>query len=74
MPEKADEIAAGDGELCVVSLKSIPKVVDAHRSTVRRWLNEEGIRPIVMGRRHTGAIRYRWRDIKRWLMQREEVD
>jgi uncharacterized protein YggL (DUF469 family) len=60
--------------LRVVSLKSIAKLVDAHRASVRRWLNEEDIRPVAMGRARNGAIRYRWGDIERWLKQRKEVD
>ena len=74
MPEEADKTAAGAGDLRVVSLKTISKLVDAHRSTIRRWLTEAGIRPIAMGRGRRGAIRYRWRDIERWLILRDEVD
>ena len=74
MHEEADKTAAGDGDLRVVSLETISKLVDAHRSTIRRWLSEAGIRPIAMGRGRRGAIRYRWRDIERWLTLREEVD
>jgi uncharacterized protein YggL (DUF469 family) len=66
---------AGDAEqLRLVSLKSLSKLLDAHRQSVRRWLGEAGIRPLVMGRGRHGAIRYRWCDIERWLEQREEVD
>jgi hypothetical protein len=63
-----------DGDFRLVSLKSIAELVDAHRSSVCRWLDEEGMRPIVMGRGRNSAIRYRWSDIKRWLEQREEID
>ena len=56
---------AGDHRL--VSLKTLAGMVDAHRSTVRRWLDEEGIRPKVVGRGASGAVRYRWADVKDWL-------
>ena len=74
MPRKANNDGADDGSLRFISLKSLAELVDAHRSSVRRWLNEEGIRPIAMGRARNGAIRYRCSDIERWLTQREEVD
>jgi predicted DNA-binding transcriptional regulator AlpA len=74
VPSKAKNSGADDGSLRFISLKSLSKLVDAHRSSVRRWLNDEGIRPIAMGRARNGAIRYRWSDIERWLKQREEVD
>lgn len=61
-------------ELRIVSLKSISELVDAHRSTVRRWLTEAGIHPVSVGRGRTGAIRYRWPDIERWLSSLEQVD
>ena len=61
-------------ELRLVSLKTISTLVDAHRSTVRRWLTQASIRPIVLGQGRNGAIRYHWRDIERWLTSRAEVD
>ena len=66
--------ANDDGELRLVSLKRISELVDAHRSTVRRYLTEADIHPIAIGRGRRGAIRYRWRDITRWLTSRPEVD
>ena len=74
MPRNVNDSGADDGSLRFISLKSLSKLVDAHRSSVRRWLTEEGIRLIVMGRARNGAIRYRWSDIERWLKQRDEVD
>jgi uncharacterized protein YggL (DUF469 family) len=71
VPKKANNDGADDGSLRFISLKSIAKLVDAHRASVRRWLNEEGTRPIAMGRARNGAIRYRWSDIERWSKQRE---
>jgi hypothetical protein len=56
------------------SLRSIAKLVDGHRASVRRWLSDEGIRLVAMGRGRNSAIRYRWNDIDRRLSQREEVD
>jgi ethanolamine utilization protein EutP (predicted NTPase) len=50
-----------------VSLKTLADMLDAHRSSVRRWLREAGIRPIVLGRGKNGAIRYKWCDIQDWL-------
>ena len=58
----------------LVSLGTLAEMVDAHRSTVRRWLIEAGIRPVVMGRGRHGAIRYYWREIKSWLESRKYVD
>jgi len=58
----------------VVSLKSLSVLLDAHRSSVRRWLQEAGIRPIAIGRGKNGAIRYKWKDIEIWLDSREYVD
>ena len=54
-------------ERVAVSLKTIASLVDAHRSSVRRWLREAGIKPIALGRGRNGGIRYRWRDIQNWL-------
>jgi hypothetical protein len=56
-----------------VSLKSLAKHLDAHRSSVRRWLEEAGIRPVVLGRGRNGAIRYLWTDVERWLQSLERV-
>ncbi len=58
-------------ERLVVSLRTLADMLDAHRSSVRRWLQEAGIRPIVLGRGKNGAIRYRWCDIENWLDSRE---
>lgn len=58
----------------IVSLKSLAAMLDAHRSSVRRWLTDAGIHPIVVGRGRNAAVRYRWHEIERWLETREEVD
>ncbi len=58
----------------IVSLKSLAAMLDAHRSSVRRWLTEAGIHPIVVGRGRNAAVRYRWHDIERWLETRQEID
>ena len=63
-----------DREPYVVSLGKLAELVDAHRSTVRRWLRRAGIRPVAMGQGRKGAIRYRWEDVKQWLDSREYVD
>jgi hypothetical protein len=61
-------------ERLTVSLATLSRLLDAHRSSVRRWLQEAGIRPIVLGRGRNGAIRYRWRDIQCWLEAKEQAD
>ena len=50
-----------------VSLKSLSEMLDAHRTSVRRWLTQAGIKPVSIGRGKNGAIRYKWSDIKNWL-------
>jgi hypothetical protein len=57
-----------------VSLKTLARMLDAHRSSIRRWLQEAGIRPVVLGRGRNGAIRYRWRDIQEWVASRQSTD
>jgi len=57
-----------------VSLKTLAYMLDAHRSSVRRWLQNAGIHPIALGDGRRGAIRYRWRDVEAWLDSAEEVD
>jgi len=58
----------------LISLKTVAKLVDAHRSSVRRWLREAGIRPIAVGRGCNGAIRYRTCEIRQWLNSLETAD
>ena len=58
----------------LVSLRTLAGMLDAHRSTVRRWLTEAGIRPAAVGRGPKGAIRYRWKDIQRWLDSLEDAE
>jgi hypothetical protein len=58
----------------VVSLRTLANMLDAHRSSVRRWLQEAGIRPVVLGRGRKGAIRYHWSDVKEWLDSLRGVD
>ena len=57
-----------------VSLKTLADLLDADRSSVRRWLAEASIKPVVLGRGRNGAIRYRWRDVEAWLDSRETVE
>jgi len=56
-----------------VSLKTLAQMMDASRSSVRRWLAEAGIQPIAVGRGPKGAIRYRWSEVEAWLESRENV-
>jgi len=65
---------AVSGPRLTVSLKTLSKLLDAHRSSVRRWLRQAGIRPVAVGRGRNGAIRYRWRDIQRWLDSLQSVE
>ncbi len=58
----------------VVSLKTLSFSLDAHRSSVRRWLKEAGIKPIAIGKGKNGAIRYKWKDIEEWLHSKEYTD
>lgn len=61
------------GPRLTVSLKTLSGLLDAHRSSVRRWLSQAGVRPISLGRGRNGAIRYRWSDIRSWLRSRDYV-
>lgn len=57
----------------LVSLKTVAQMVDAHRSTVRRWLEEDGVEPVSMSHGRNGAIRYRMMDIEAWIATRDSV-
>ena len=57
-----------------VSLKTLSVLLDAHRTSVRRWLQEAGIKPIAMGRGKNGAIRYKWKDIESWIDSQDYVE
>ena len=61
-------------ERLTVSLKTLSNMLDAHRSSVRRWLREAGIKPIAIGNGRNGAIRYRWRDVNEWLESLKYVE
>ena len=63
-----------DGQRLTVSLKTLAQMLDAHRSSVRRWLQQDGIRPVVLGRGRNGAIRYKWRDVQQWISSRKYTD
>jgi hypothetical protein len=75
MSTKASTPAEGSAvpERLTVSIKKLSELLDAHRSSVRRWLREAGVRPIALGRGRNGAIRYRWCDIENWLRTRDYV-
>ena len=73
-PKERNSPNNGKNERLAVSLNTLAGMPDAHRSSVRRWLQEAGIRPIVLGRGRNGAIRYRWRDVRNWLDSRKGVD
>jgi len=57
-----------------VSLRTLADMLDAGRSSVRRWLKAAGIQPIAMNDGPKGALRYRWTDIEAWLESRESVE
>jgi len=63
--EPTDNYELADVRL--VSLKTLAELMDADRSTVRRWLSEAGIQAVVAGRGRRGAVRYRWAEVKAWL-------
>ena len=63
-----------DGRPLTVSLHTLALRLDAHRSSVRRWLRDASVRPIAMSDAKNGAIRYRWADIERRLATREPVE
>jgi len=66
--------AIEDSQRLTVSLKTLARMLDAHRSSVRRWLRQAGIRPIALGRGRNGAIRYKWCDVQDWVAAREQVE
>ncbi len=77
MPLNPDnKMIQGDREdkRITVSLKTLALMLDASRSSVRRWLIEGGIKPIAVGHGPKGAIRYRWTDVKEWIETRQYVD
>lgn len=61
------------GKRLAVSLKTLAAQLDTTRTSVRRWLSDAGIRPVVFGKGRNGAIRYRWSDITEWLDSLEDV-
>jgi len=71
-----NRIVEEDAVICplTISLKTLAARLDASRSSVRRWLNDAGIRPIAMSDGAKGAIRYRWPDVQAWLETRERVE
>ena len=67
-------LAEQPAEPLAISLKSLADRLDAHRSSVRRWLREAGVQPIAIGRGVNGAIRYRWPEVQAWLDSLDKVD
>ena len=63
-----------DSQRLTVSLKTLAQMLDAHRSSVRRWLQQAGIRPIAFGRGRNGAIRYKWREVRDWMESQGYTD
>ena len=62
------------GEPLAVSLRTLAEKLDAHRSTVRRWLREAGIRALAIGHGVYGANRYSRADVQAWLDALDTVD
>ena len=73
-PTPVDELCQDDDNVRLVSLKTVATIVDADRSTIRRWLRDAEIQPVVVGRGRNGAIRYRWRDVQQWLESLQTLD
>ena len=69
-----DKQRMNESERLTVSLKTLAQMLDAHRSSVRRWLRQAGIRPIALGRGRNGAIRYKWCDVQDWVDSRERTE
>ena len=70
----SDELDGVDPCVRFVSLKTVAAMVDADRSTIRRWLRDAEIRPVVIGRGRAGAIRYRLQEVEQWLRSFQQVD
>lgn len=77
MSQKAEHSAGPSGNSPglpkFVSLKTIAKTLDVHRTTVRRWLKDAGIQPIGFGDGMRGAIRYESTEIAAWIQSKERV-
>jgi hypothetical protein len=63
-----------ESQKLAVSLKSLSEMLDAHRSSVRRWLTQAGIKPVSLGKGKNGAIRYKWEEVKSWLDSMEHIE
>ncbi len=74
MPSKPPRSADSRPPRLTVSLKTLAVMLDAHRSSVRRWLDDAGVQPLVLGRGRNGAIRYRWRDVEDWLDMLDTIE
>ena len=74
MSARAANTRASQGDRLAVSLKTLANQLDTSRTSVRRWLAHAGIRPVAVGRGRNGAIRYRWREVKRWLDSLQHVE
>ena len=56
-----------------VSLAAVGRLVNADRSSVRRWLREAGVRAFVFGSGRNAAVRFRAADVEAWLASRASV-
>lgn len=72
--QNQNEFLFEEKERLTVSLKTLAGMLDAHRSSVRRWLHEAGIRPLAIGRGRNGAIRYKWQDVETWFHSLDHAD
>lgn len=57
----------------LVSLSTLAALLDADPSSIRRWLRDAGILPIVLGRGRNGAVRYHQKDVDAWLRSRQQA-
>ena len=58
----------------LVSLRSLAIELDAHRTSVRRWLTDSNIHPIALSECRRGAIRYLRSEVDKWLIGRDRCD
>lgn len=71
---RRSDLSIGSEDRLTVSLKTLAQLLDAHRSSVRRWLRDAEIQPIALSPHRNGAIRYYWKEIQSWLAKLERVN
>ncbi len=51
----------------MICLKNLAQMLDCHRRSARRWLDEAGISPLALGSGPKGGIRYLWSEVEPWI-------